>query len=232
MPAIPVDIDTSEYADIRSVIPVFGPGKVLAHATSSAVQDTKNGGQMLTYDFTILDGRWKGVVLTTRMNLVNKSADAVRIAKQELATLVRAIYKQDANMAGQPSEVLHHKPVLLEVAVEPPKTANGKSYKARTEIVNYHPYNQGDELPPDPEEYMGPVSVEAAESPVPQAPTPGGATPPAPPSPAAPPPPPASEGAAQPPAQQPATQPPAPTTGGVAPPPMPGAGDESNGPGW
>jgi len=89
-------------------------GEYKSVAVNSEMKQTSTGGEMLSMRFEVLDGQYKGRVLFANFNMRNKSADAVRIARSEFASLCRA-----ANVFNpRDSAELHNKPVVLTVGME------------------------------------------------------------------------------------------------------------------
>ena len=66
-------------------------GKYLAQILSGEWKNTSAGnGQYLELVFEILQGEYRGRRVWARLNLKNPSADAVRIAKQEMSSICHA----------------------------------------------------------------------------------------------------------------------------------------------
>lgn len=99
-------------------------GEYPAIIIDSAMEPTQSGGQMLKLVHEIIDGPYKGRKLTSRHNLVNRSDEAVRIARQELSAVCRAVGVLTPNDSVQ----LHGLPLLIVVGSKK-RTDNG-------EIVN------------------------------------------------------------------------------------------------
>ena len=88
-------------------------GKYLAIITESEMKPTKSGtGQYLQLTFQIIDGALKGRLLWARLNLVNPSDMAVKIARSELSAICRAV----GVMAPKDSIELHNLPLVVSVA--------------------------------------------------------------------------------------------------------------------
>ena len=105
-------------------------GDYVSQIIKSEMKDTKDKkGQYLQLNHKILAGKFKGRLLFSRLNLVNKSAQAVEIANKELATICKAIGK----VAIEDSQELHGIPMTLVVTIKP-ATAN---YPEGNNIVNY-----------------------------------------------------------------------------------------------
>jgi len=88
-------------------------GKYLAIITESEMKPTKSGtGQYLQLTFQIIEGAFKGRLLWARLNLVNHSDMAVKIARSELSAICRAV----GVMAPKDSVELHNLPLVVSVA--------------------------------------------------------------------------------------------------------------------
>jgi len=89
-------------------------GRYVAAITGSEFKPTKNGnGQYLELTFEVLEGDHKGRKLWARLNLKNPSAEAVRIAEQELSAICHAT----GVMRPGDSVELHDIPLALDVRV-------------------------------------------------------------------------------------------------------------------
>lgn len=89
--------------------------KYLAIISDSEMKPTKNNdGQYLKLTFQIIDGKYKSRQLWTNLNLSNKSAKAVEIAKAELSAICRAV----GVMQPQDSVELHNLPIVIDVRCE------------------------------------------------------------------------------------------------------------------
>lgn len=122
-----------EAAKTSDLIP---PGTYEAKVIKSDIVPTKDGsGKMLVLDFEIMvDGRRR--MHWERLNLVNKNADAVRIATRQLLQIAEAV--------GVPvpivdSEDLHHKPMMVTVGIDPGK--NG--YQDKNKLTKFAAWQAG-----------------------------------------------------------------------------------------
>jgi len=103
--------------DARTVEPTtdFEPlpaGKYVAVITASEMKPTKSGnGSFLELTFEIIEGEFKGRKLWSRMNLVNPSEMAVKIARGELSALCRAV----GVLTPRDSTEMHNLPVQITV---------------------------------------------------------------------------------------------------------------------
>jgi hypothetical protein len=87
-------------------------GKYLAVITESEMKPTKKGdGQYLELTFQILDGPHKNRNLWARLNLDNRSEQAVQIARGELSAICRAV----GVLAPKDSVELHNLPLSITV---------------------------------------------------------------------------------------------------------------------
>lgn len=82
--------------------------------TDSDMKTTKDGsGQYLKLEFAVLSGPFQNRRLFTNLNLMNKNATAVQIAKGNLSAICRAV---GVLTPGDSSE-LHGKPLTVKVTV-------------------------------------------------------------------------------------------------------------------
>ncbi len=87
-------------------------GKYLAAITASEMKATKSGsGSYLELTFTVLDGEYKNRVLWARLNLNNRNATAVKIARGELSAICHAV----GVMQPRDSVDLHNLPMVITV---------------------------------------------------------------------------------------------------------------------
>ena len=114
-----------DYQDMRDFTPV-PPGKYIAKIVSSELKDTKTGGQMLVLAFEIAAGAFAGKGFVSRLNLVNASAAAVKIANEELATITRACGLGPI----QDSEQLHNVAMVATLKLNPADGSYGPSNTA------------------------------------------------------------------------------------------------------
>ncbi len=107
-------------------------GDYLGMITDSEMKDTKAGdGKYLQLTWEIVEGEAKGRSLWSRLNLENKSQQAVDIAKRELGDICKAI----GVLRPKDSMDLHGKLVVLSVSVKKrndtgERTNDIKGYKA------------------------------------------------------------------------------------------------------
>jgi hypothetical protein len=103
--------------DANTVEPTVAPepipaGKYLAMIIESAMKPNKAGtGQYLELTFQILEGDFKGRQLWARLNLINPSETAMKIAQGELSAICRAV----GVMTPGDSVELHNLPLLIKV---------------------------------------------------------------------------------------------------------------------
>ena len=103
--------------DARTVEPAadFDPipaGKYVAVIAGSEMKPTKSGnGAYLELEFQVAEGEYKGRKLWSRLNLDNPSEVAVKIARQELSSLCRAV----GVLSPKDSVELHNLPLVVTV---------------------------------------------------------------------------------------------------------------------
>ena len=102
------DANTIEPVDLEPI----EDGHYLAKIIKSELkQNKKSTGKYLELTFQILDGRYKDKVLWARLNLHNPNDVAVKIAKQELSAICRAVNV----MTPRDSIELHNLPLVIRV---------------------------------------------------------------------------------------------------------------------
>lgn len=106
-------------------------GQYVLIAVASEMKPTSAGtGQYLNVTHEVLDGTYKGRKVWSRFNLINPNETAVRIAKEELGALCRAVGVITPNDSSE----LHNKPFLGTLSVE----LDSKK-KEKNEITKYEP---------------------------------------------------------------------------------------------
>lgn len=104
--------------------------------TGSEVKPTKAGtGEFLSCTMEVVDGQYKGRKLFVKFNLKNANAEAVSIARAELAALCRAVRVP----SPRDSSELHDKPFDARLGIQPGKGNYGpqnnvKKYAVRGEL--------------------------------------------------------------------------------------------------
>jgi hypothetical protein len=90
-------------------------GNHLAIITESELKPTKSGGgKYLQLTFQIIDGEFKGRLVWARLNLENRNATTVKIARAELSAICRAV----GVMAPKDSIELHNLPLVIKVGLK------------------------------------------------------------------------------------------------------------------
>ena len=87
-------------------------GKYPCAIVASAFESTKDGtGQMLKLELEVVDGQHKGRKVFARLNLKNKSDEAVRIAQAQLSAICHAL----GILKPKDSSELHNRPMLVTI---------------------------------------------------------------------------------------------------------------------
>lgn len=109
--------------------------------SDSEMKDTKNfDGQYLNLTLTIVDGQYKGRKLFNRLNLINRNATAVTIAKQQIESICRAVHFTEPL---RDSSQLHHKPFVVRVSyAEKNRDGTDIPEGSRNDIKAYKPMPQ------------------------------------------------------------------------------------------
>ena len=130
----PADVPPSEYNN--EPVP---QGQYRLMVTDSEVVDTKNGqGKLLKLKNEIDGGPYHGRIVWDQLNIVNASAQAQSIGRQQMASLFEAC----GVGRGNDSSVLHFKPYLADVRIE---AKDG--YDPRNIIKKYRPLGAGAAAP-------------------------------------------------------------------------------------
>lgn len=94
-------------------------GTYTMQVIESKLEDTKTGsGQMLVLTLEVMEGEHANQRIWDRLNIVNDSADAQRIAQRALANLCIAIGVEEC----KDSEELHFKPFEAKVTIQRDKS--------------------------------------------------------------------------------------------------------------
>lgn len=108
------------------------PGRYPAIIKDSAFKPTKDGtGEYLQLTFEIIGEKHNGRLLWARLNLKNKSDEAVRIAQAELSAICRAV----GVLRPSDSSQLQNIPLQIDVKFEKHKEGE----EPRNKIAGYHP---------------------------------------------------------------------------------------------
>jgi hypothetical protein len=130
-------------------------GKYLAVITESELKGMKAGtGQYLQLTFEVLEGDYKGRHLWARLNLVNPSDKAVKIARAELSAVCRAV----GVLAPSDSTDLHDLPLVLQVKCRKREDTG----EVTNEIAAYH---KRDASPPPANGQAAPAAAQANATP-------------------------------------------------------------------
>jgi len=104
-------------------------GKYIAEITDSDMRpNSKNTGEYLWLELTVLDGPYAGRKLWAQLNLVNPSSQAVEIAQRELSAICHATGK----LRVQDSMELHNVPMEINVKIK-----NNPEYGPQNVIRGY-----------------------------------------------------------------------------------------------
>tara|TARA_R100001530_G_scaffold36149_1_gene28133 strand:+ start:5648 stop:6181 length:534 start_codon:yes stop_codon:yes gene_type:complete len=132
----------NEHEEEKSFDPIPA-AQYVAMITDSDKRDTRdetlfmfNGEKVrawyLKLTFEIIDGPYKGRLVWTNLNLVNKNPKAVEIANRNLASICRSVHHLTPL---DDSQALHNKPLKIKVTIR--EAQNG--YDASNEIKGYSP---------------------------------------------------------------------------------------------
>ena len=120
-----------EEMDDFTAIP---PADYNVQIVKSELKDTQSGdGKRLNFQFKVLDGKFKGRIIFTGLNLVNPNPTAVEISRKELTSICKACGKTEV----EDSSELHNIPLTVSVKIKP---AQG-NYSEQNQITKYMPYS-------------------------------------------------------------------------------------------
>lgn len=122
------DSNAVEPSSSRDAIPA---GKYRMAITGSEVKDTKsgNGGKLIAFEWTVLEGEFKGRKVWQNVNFKNPSAKAQQIGQGELSAICRACAKPGIRDTAE----LHHIPIWVKVGIE--KNQNGEDRNNVKEVL-------------------------------------------------------------------------------------------------
>ncbi len=131
MANLPGGFNAADHGEMADFSPLQD-GDYLFQVTASEMVLTKKAkearnpslGQFLKLTMDVIDGKMKGRKIWRNLNLINPSADAVKIANEELATLARAM---GVTGAITDSQQLHGKPFVAKVKIQKGKNGNPDS---------------------------------------------------------------------------------------------------------
>ena len=136
---------------------VLPAGKYRAHIVESEMRVTRNGmGQFLWLMLEIVEGQYQGRKLFDQLNLVNSNPQTVEIAQRTLSAICHATGKLQVN----DSTDLHLVPLMIQVAVKPPK--DGYSEKNTIRYLVPDKTAAPPSRPPSPPAAQPPASPAAA----------------------------------------------------------------------
>lgn len=118
--------------DERSFDPMPA-GDYLCQIIDSEVVQTSKGGDMLKLTLEVMDGPYSNRRVWDNLNIRNSNPDAQRIAHRTLADICKAVGLGPIT----DSEVLHYKPFVATLKIEPERTVGDRTYDARNGVKRY-----------------------------------------------------------------------------------------------
>jgi hypothetical protein len=104
-------------------------GKYQVVVSASEMKPTqKHDGAYLELELTVIDGAYSNRKVRARLNLANPSQAAVKIARQQLSALCRAVGVLTINDSAE----LHNRPLLIYVVCKPRGDGNGLTNEVRS----------------------------------------------------------------------------------------------------
>lgn len=111
MAMLPSSFRSSDVAD-----DIWPAGDYLVEITKSEMKDTKSKtGKYLSLGFKCIEGKQKGSMVFTNLNLVNDNETAVKIAYSDLKKICTAVGKPNISDSSE----LHAIPLKIKVTVRP-----------------------------------------------------------------------------------------------------------------
>lgn len=108
-------------------------GSYVAVVTESEMKPTKSGqGEYLQLTFQIVEGEHRGRILWDRLNLVNPTKAAVKIAQATLSAICRAVAVPRPNESAD----LHNLPLVIQVRCK----KRSDTGEIGNEIAGYAPH--------------------------------------------------------------------------------------------
>lgn len=158
-------IGVQDFSDVgeRRDFEAIPPGSYQVAITDSKFVDNKPtakdpNGKQLVLELTVTAGQFEGRKIWDRLNLINSSADALRMARETLKQICNA---QGKATMGDDSEELHGVVMMADVKVKP---ASGQ-YSASNEITKYYPFGAASASTPAPAagtaQYYKPANTQA-----------------------------------------------------------------------
>ena len=130
--------DTSEEMNDFSALPAgWYPVSMVKSELKKCGPNAKDpNGKYLSFRLKILNGRGKGSMFFTNVNIINKNPAAVEMANKEMNTMRNALKKPKA----LDTQELHGIPMLVKVNMIPAN--DDKGWPAKNEVKMYAPYDE------------------------------------------------------------------------------------------
>lgn len=131
MSELPNGFDAEQEPEAGDFTPIPA-GEYEAVIAESAMMPTKSGnGSYLKLRFEVIGPTHAGRMLFANLNLDNPSAEAVKIARGQLAAICRAV----GVLKPKDSQELHNLPLLVKIKIE----AERDGYDAQNKITSFKP---------------------------------------------------------------------------------------------
>lgn len=125
--------DTTGQEEMSDFTPLPNGDYVVAVKKSEMKDNKAKTGKYLSLQFEVKEGKHKGRIMFSNLNLDHPNADAVAMARKELTSITKAC----GLVVIDDSEELHGVPVIAKV-IKKAATANNPE---SNEIKAYAPYN-------------------------------------------------------------------------------------------
>lgn len=99
----------------NGALPLIPDDTYKAIIVKSELKETSKGGQFLALTVVLTEGKYKGTEFIERLNIVNKSDVAVKIAFETMARIAKSV-----GLSTMPtsSDALHNKPLMVKTTTE------------------------------------------------------------------------------------------------------------------
>lgn len=126
-----LNLDLSTAQEPNSVLPA---GRYACIVEDAKVKTTKTGGEMISAQFKVLDGTFKGRVVFSNYNIKNANALAVQIGLGELRAMMRAGGHPNPNRLESTTELVGLKLTVVT------KVESDPQYGENTRVKGYAPF--------------------------------------------------------------------------------------------
>lgn len=112
---VKIEFDANEYEPMGSFDPLPVGEYLVVISDSTINENSKGTGKYLQLVYDVVEGEYSGRKLFDRLNIINDSETAQKIAKGQLSAICRAV----GVMSPENTEELHDKPFVVKVGIKP-----------------------------------------------------------------------------------------------------------------